>query len=56
MSTPQNELNKVADAARSALATEATAVETQALSLAQKHPYILALVALAVGVVVGLIV
>ena len=37
MSTPQDQLNKVADAARSALATDAKDAETKAVGFVEKH-------------------
>ena len=52
MSTPQDQLNKVADAARSALATEATAAETKAIGFVQRHYYWFILGAFIAGIAV----
>ncbi len=51
-----DELSKVADAARSALATEATTAETKAVGFVQAHYWWFMLAAFAAGLVAGLVV
>lgn len=54
MSTPQDQLNKAADAARSALATEASAAETKAIGYVQAHYGWFVLGAFVAGFLIGI--